>query len=317
MFFYLLWALAAVLCGCSAPFIDLSHASPCLTILTFNVRYGTAPDGDNAWPKRRDLFFDTLRPLAALPSSFEDYVNGQPGIVCFQEALAFQVKQTVETLPGYVASYAGRDDGKDMGESCAILYNAARFNLEDSGTFWLSDTPEVVASNTWNAGCTRVCTWVRLTDIWAKVPYECPKFYVFNTHLDHIREEARVKGMTLILSRIAQRSHPEDPVILTGDFNAGEKSETVQLATRSFIDTYRALHPADAPDAEPAGTFNNFKNKTDGEKIDYILVPPHTLVGRAEIIRTTRDGRNASDHFAVMASIILPEPTQLSAPRNR
>ncbi len=282
--------LGVLLAGCGAPqgAKKTSAQAPTLAVMTFNVRYGTARDGENDWAHRRAFFFDTIR-------------AADPDVIGFQEALAFQVKEACAELPGYQVVYACREDGKEKGESCAILFRGARLSLDESGTFWLSDTPEIVGSNTWKAACVRICTWVRLTE---KQSHR--SFYVFNTHLDHVREEARVKGIGLILERIDARGHKDEPVILTGDFNAGEETPAARLAAEHLSDTYRAVHPRGAAGDEPAGTFNNFKNQKDGEKIDYIFVTPGTPVEAAEIVRTTREGRNASDHFAVTARVRMP-----------
>lgn len=255
-----------------------------LSAMSFNIRYGTAMDGENAWPRRREGLFEVLR-------------TESPDILCLQEALKFQVDEINAALPGYGVVFAGRDDGLNEGEGCAILFKMDRFQLDASRTFWLSDTPEVV-SNTWKAACLRICTWAHLTDRATK-----RGFYVFNTHLDHMSQPAREKGVRLVLDRIAARELQADPVILAGDFNDGERSETVRLAAEALSDTFRALHPPTPTDHHGVGTFNGFKNKTDGERIDYLLVTRGVLIDQADIVRTMVGERNISDHFPVTASL--------------
>jgi endonuclease/exonuclease/phosphatase family metal-dependent hydrolase len=250
--------------------------------MSFNIRYGTATDGDNAWPRRREGLYEVVRAES-------------PDVLCLQESLKFQVDEVRGALPGYGLVFAGRDDGLHQGEGCAILFRLDRFQLDASRTFWLSDTPEVV-SNTWKAACLRVCTWAHLTDRASR-----RGFYVYNTHLDHMSEPAREKGLKLVLDRIAARERAGDPAILAGDFNDGEGSTTARLASDSLRETFRACHPA--LDRHGVGTFNGFKNKTDGEKIDYILVTPPIEVEKADIVRTMVGGHNVSDHFPVTASV--------------
>lgn len=265
--------------------------------MTFNIRYGTALDGADAYPRRRQMLFNVIEAADA-------------DVVGLQEALRFQVDDITGELLEYRAISVGRDDGHDKGEASAILYRPSRLRLDTSKTFWLSDTPEVVGSNTWGAVCVRICTWAHFTEVGSGVG-----FYVFNTHLDHQSQPAREKGIALILRRIAQRERWADPVVFTGDFNSGENNavlqRTLDVGMQLFapddsvvrlVDSYRALHPR-----EPTvGTFNNFKNKTDGEKIDYILITPDVQPLTAEIVRTSENGHTPSDHYPVTARVRLP-----------
>ena len=121
-----------------------------LNIMSFNIRYGTANDGDDSWPNRDHLVFDVLK-------------NHAPDIVGLQEALKFQIDEILENVPGYAMVGVGRDDGDTLGEYSAILYNPARFELKESGTFWLSETPDIIASTSWGNKITRICTWTFAT----------------------------------------------------------------------------------------------------------------------------------------------------------
>ncbi len=124
-------------------------------------------------------------------------------------------------------------------------------------------------------------------------------FYVFNLHLDHISQPAREKSVGLLLDRTAARA-PSMPVVITGDFNAGEANPATRAMLKTFRDTFRVVHP----DAAEVGTGNQFKlGTTTGDKIDYIFVEPATEVLSAEIVRTSVEGRYASDHFPVVARI--------------
>jgi len=252
-----------------------------LQVMTFNIRYGTADDGPNSWQHRRDLVFGVL-------------AQHRPHLVGLQEALKFQLDEILAARPEYAALGVGREDGKESGEYSAILYCKDRFRVVEQGTFWLSETPEVPGSKSWNTACTRVCTWARLAD-----RASGRHLYFFNTHLDHVSQEAREKGAALILQRIAERK-PADPVILTGDFNAGEGNVAIRKVKESGLrDSFRMVKP----DAKPAGTFNGWKARTDGDKIDYVFVSEEVVVRDAEILHDNKDGRYPSDHFPVIAII--------------
>jgi endonuclease/exonuclease/phosphatase family metal-dependent hydrolase len=271
-------------------------------VMTFNIRYGTARDGDNSWDQRKDMVCDVLR-------------RHDPDIVGLQEALRFQIDDIRAALPEYAEIGVGRDDGKTEGEYSAILYRKDRLKPEQSGTFWLSDTPEVCGSITWGNACTRLCTWGRFIRNGSE-----NAFYMFNTHLDHISQFSREKSAALLVLRVRDRQHP-DPVILTGDFNAGEDNPAVRYLKGErplngnhnglsknpvpLVDTFRLLHP----DAADVGTFNGFKGKATGDKIDYIFALPGIEVLQAAILRDCQGQRYPSDHFPVTAALRLAART--------
>ena len=268
-----------------------------LKVMTFNIRLGTANDGDDHWTKRREMLFDVLRQENA-------------DLVGLQEAFRFQVDEILAAVPGYVVVGVGRDDGRAAGEESCILFRRDRFQVAEAGTFWFSDTPEIPGTRTWGNRYNRVSSWARFID------RDGAAFYHYNLHIDHEVQVSREKSTELLLARIRTRSFPTEPVIVTGDFNAGEDNVAIHRLTGepgvksaippAFIDTFRVLH---APE-KVAGTFTGFKfGVLDGDKIDYVLVQPGTTVLEAAIVRTSRDGRYPSDHFPVTARISLPVVT--------
>jgi endonuclease/exonuclease/phosphatase family metal-dependent hydrolase len=261
-----------------------------LTVMSFNIRYGDAKDGENAWPKRRDFLFDVVR-------------DADADLVGLQEALHSQITQITKAVPIYGVIGVGRDDGRRAGEYTAILFRKDRFHVAEAGTFWFSDTPEVPGSTSWGNRITRICTWARFID------RDGRGFWHFNLHLDHQSQPSRERSAEMLRDRIAARSFPEEPVIVTGDFNVGEKNPAIHTLVGTpgspgpLVDTFRVLHP----DAIDVGTYTGFKYGTvSGDKIDYILVQPGTDVFGAEIVRTSRDERYPSDHFPVTARVRLP-----------
>ncbi len=261
-----------------------------LSVMSFNIRYGTADDGENSWPYRREFVIDLIRQL-------------DPDVLGVQEALRFQLDELRGELSGLGEIGVGRDDGLEAGEYSAILYKTDRFDVTEHGTFWFSDEPETAGSVGWGAGLPRICTWARLV-----ARSSGRAFYVYNIHLDHQSQESRERSVRLLVERIEGRAHP-DPVVVTGDFNAGEDNPAMMYLLGSerqrggldLRDSYRALFP----DAMEVGTFNGFRGETTGPKIDAVLVSSEWKVGWAAIVRAARDGRYLSDHFPVMATISL------------
>jgi endonuclease/exonuclease/phosphatase family metal-dependent hydrolase len=280
---------------------------PELTVMSFNIRYGKAHDGKNSWRHRKQMVFDLLR-------------NHNPDIVGLQEALHFQINEICAELPRYSYLGVGRDDGKIKGEFCAILYLKERFDVNESDTFWLSDAPKVPGLVTWGNAFTRICTWARFID-----KKNRRHFYIYNLHLDHVSQFSREKSAVLLTQHIRSRRYP-DPVIITGDFNAGEDDPAIlylkgqatladnnNLGTDnllSMVDTFRVMHP----NAPEVGTFHKFSGRRTGEKIDHILTIPGVKVLNADILYDNVDGRYPSDHFPITATMSLAAGTILRRP---
>lgn len=262
-------------------------------VVTYNIRFGSANDGPDRWEIRREKVVESIRDLDA-------------PIVGLQEAEAFQVRELLEALPRYAASGVFRDDGRLAGEGTPILFDRTRYALVSSETFWLSDTPEAPASNTWGAACVRICTRVRLIELDSG-----RSLTIFNTHYDHVSQEARLNSTHLLLDKVhaAGRSgvRGAEPVIVMGDFNADETNPAYLAFFESskgppLRNAFRVIHPETR-----AGTFNAFKPDSDGgdRKIDHILVSPGLRVLDAGIDRRKINGRYPSDHFPVWAVLVF------------
>lgn len=266
--------------------------------MSSNIRYGTAGDGDDAWPKRRELCISVLRDRDA-------------DIIGLQEALAFQLDEIRGQLPEYTVIGVGRDDGLRKGEYAPLLVRTDRFAVDHAETVWFSETPSVPGSKDWGNGITRICTYARLIDLRSG-----GALWVYNMHLDHQSQPSRERSAELVGELIATRPNQNEPVMIMGDMNAGEGNPAVryyrgEVETASgradappsprLADTYRAIHP----DEKQVGSFTGFKDERDGEKIDHLLVSRGVKVLDADIDRTRGDGgRCPSDHDAVWAVVV-------------
>jgi endonuclease/exonuclease/phosphatase family metal-dependent hydrolase len=182
-----------------------------------------------------------------------------------QEVCHDQLEYMLERLPEYDYIGVARDDGKKKGEYSPVFYRRDRFELLDSGTFWLSETPEKVSYG-WDAACRRVCSWGYFKDKQTK-----RKFWFFNTHMDHKGKIARVEGAKLVISKIKQMCGKGAKVILTGDFNVAQDNPAYRTFAESGVlkDAFELAPIKFAP----TGTFNSFKvaNYTT-RRIDHIFV---------------------------------------------
>ncbi len=258
-------------------------------VMSYNIRYATAPDGVNSWANRKDF-------LAATISAFK------PDLLGTQETLLVQRRFLEDKLAGYQGFGVGRDDGKEKGEMAALFYRKERFEKLDGGHFWLSPTPEKVGSKGWDAALPRIVTWVKLKD--RNQPDAKPILFL-NTHFDHRGENARRESANLIRSKL-EEWNKQCRLVVTGDFNAGEGSKpyaalfvTDKRGDSPVIDTFRSKFP-DKSNNE--GTFSGFQaDKTTGDRIDWIGCSLDFVVREASIDRTAKEGRTPSDHFAVTA----------------
>jgi len=258
-------------------------------VMSFNIRFGTAPDGENHWDRRKEFLVQTIRAF-------------DPDLLGTQETLGFQRDYLAEHLPDHDVFGAGRDDGKDKGEMMAVYWRKQRFTKKDGGHFWLSETPDQAGSKSWDAMFPRLVTWVKLHD--RRRPDAAPVL-LLNTHFDHVGRKARTESARLLRKQLEPLGKGCS-IIVTGDFNSGEGTEPYQALFAPLddrpspvIDTYRIVHPKREPSE---GTGNGFVAKqTGGARIDWIACSRDWQVRAAAIDRTAREGRTPSDHFPVTA----------------
>jgi endonuclease/exonuclease/phosphatase family metal-dependent hydrolase len=274
----------------SASFVIAADERPTdVRVMSFNIRYGTAKDGENHWDRRQEFLVETIHAFA-------------PDLLGTQETLGFQRDYLAEKLPGYDHLGVGRNDGRADGEMMALYFRRERFEKLDGGHFWLSETPEQIGSKSWDSSLPRMVTWVKLRD--RRQPDATPIVF-FNTHFDHMGKQARLESARLLRRRVGELG-ADSTVIVTGDFNAGEGSDPYRALFGSpddvpspVVDTYRSVHPERGPQE---GSFSGFKaSATQGERIDWIAVTRNWQIVSATIDRTARDGRTPSDHFPVTA----------------
>jgi endonuclease/exonuclease/phosphatase family metal-dependent hydrolase len=261
-------------------------ASNSIRVVTFNLRYASDRT-PNSWGERRPAMRECIREMA-------------PDIMGTQEGLYRQLKDLASDLPAYDWIGLGRDGGSH-GEFMSIFYLKTRFEPLEFDHFWLSDTPNLIASTNWGNTNRRMTTWVRLRD-----RVGAHEFYVFNTHLDHALPIAREKGAALIRRRVQEVATNGVPVLLLGDFNAEpgkEKTYDSLLAEDFFTDTWIT---ARRRRNEGINTFHDFKGAIQGTfRIDWILTRGPWECAQAEVVVCSRNGQYPSDHHPVLAVLSL------------
>lgn len=256
-----------------------------IKLITYNIRLDVAIDGENDWTHRKDFF----------ASQIQFY---EPDIFGVQEAKPNQVIDINALLPLYSNVGMGRE-GEGQGESSNIYYKKDRFIVSESSTFWLSETPNEISKG-WDAACNRVCTYALFKDQKTKTT-----FWVFNTHLDHVGEEARTKGMELILSKIELLNTKKYPVFFMGDFNSEPDTDRI-IQLKKIMNDSRDI--SKEKPFGPSGTFNNFKHDQAVTKlIDYVFVSKNNKfeVLKYAVLSDSKDLRYPSDHLPVYVEVNL------------
>lgn len=259
-----------------------SIAQP-IKAISFNIRMATESDKNNQWALRKASVVDFLKYEEA------DFIG-------MQEVLLAQLNELKTGLKSFRSIGVARDDGKEKGEFSPIFYHSKKWKLLDSGTFWLSETPET-PSKSWDAALPRICTWGRF-----KSKESRKEIVVFNTHFDHVGKDARANSAQLIVDRIAEMTKFESTLLL-GDFNAEESAQPILNITNSpLLDAYAQSEIRYGE----VGTFNAFDySRIPTRRIDYVFNSKDLKVRKYSLDSSVIDGRYLSDHFPVIVQLEL------------
>ena len=253
-----------------------------IRILTCNVRTSNANDGDNNWHNRKGICGEIISGL-------------EPDLVGFQEMTTEQFDDLRNVLKGF-GTLATLDKAGTGGPVNSIFYRQEKFNLVSNGAYWLSETPHVPGSRSWESDCIRLAVWGQFRSLDARGDLR-----FINTHLDHVSQKAR-EGQATKINEDSSAYETDFPQILTGDMNASSVNPAVASFFESgWSDTYETVHAV----REPGYTFHRFEGEQfvgeTVEKIDWILYRGNLRVIDAAIIRASKNGRYPSDHYFLSA----------------
>jgi endonuclease/exonuclease/phosphatase family metal-dependent hydrolase len=260
----------------------MSYAQLTLKLMSYNIRYDVTTSNASPWTERHTAISSQIKRFDA-------------DIVGMQEVLDHQREQLLSDLPGFASIGVGRDDGQKAGEYSPIFFKEERFRLLNSGTFWLSPTPEV-PSKGWDAALNRICTYAQFFNLESK-----QSFWVFNTHFDHVGEVARMKSSVLILQKIQEVTKgTRQAVIFCGDLNLNDDHPTISFLQTQMKD---ALLGSKQVKSNMNSTFNNFDLENEASKrIDYIFTNKKLAVLTFETIVERFGVSYPSDHFPIFAT---------------
>lgn len=243
--------------------------------MTFNVL--CAGRKENHWCRRQPLVLEMIKKYA-------------PDVFGIQEAHYGWMRYIASKLGdkyAYVGN--GKDDGGIKGEFSPVFYNTDKYELLDSGNFWLSQTPDRPSLG-WDGAENRTCAYAVLMD---RETFR--KYLVANTHLDHIGRKAMTQGVRLVIEKTAQ--FRDVSTVVMGDFNVTPDSDVYQAMLENGFSDSRTV-------AEKADNINSFHAFGGNSKmIDFIFVRNTGVVKEVKTATDTVNGRLPSDHYPVVSYI--------------
>jgi endonuclease/exonuclease/phosphatase family metal-dependent hydrolase len=264
-----------------------------LRVLSCNIRVDVAEDSlsGNGWAHRREFCGDVIRSRDA-------------DLIGLQETQPAHFDYLKSRFPEF-DTYALFNPGRIISPSNAVFFLRERFELLSAGGFWLSESPHVAGSKSWDTANSRFVNWVQLKD--RRTGRE---FRFWNTHFDHVGHKARENAGAMVV-QACKPLGDDFPQLLTGDLNAGVTHPAIKnLVEGGWVDTYAAIHGPE----DPGFTAHAFKGvkaearRPDGslkQRIDWVLVRGPVKPLAASVIRDSRDGKYPSDHFFISADVEL------------
>lgn len=263
-----------------------------IRVASFNVRYDTSHDGPDAWPHRKQDVVKYIR---------DDL---KPSVIGLQEPLHHQLKEILEGLgPNFDYVGVGRDDGHHKGEFSPIIYDKRVVAVKESGTFWLSESPEMVGSKFPSSALPRIVTWASLN-----LQTDGRPFYFYNTHFDHRGEEARTQSAQCLAWKLVEKvggkqTFVNHPTVLTGDFNCECISDVFKILTRD-TPLRDACGLAEKKYNESIPTFSGFGGQ-GGVRIDYIYTYGFRVASYSVATDLRHNRRMLSDHRPITSDLVF------------
>ncbi|MEG1002607.1 endonuclease/exonuclease/phosphatase family protein [Clostridium sp.] len=255
--------------------------------MTFNLKYDFTSGNENEWGERANRICKVIE-------------DNNPLCIGIQEGLIHMLGDLEEKLTEYSWIGEGRE-GDNLGEFNSIFYKKDILNLKSSGQFWLSETPAVKGSKSFNSACERICTWGEFRD-----KENGTEFMIYNTHLDHESDFARREGIKIILDFVHKKFEENDKeFIIMGDFNCHLDDEVFNIIKvyNGWDFIIKNIYNEVSHNIE--GTFHDFKGGYDGGIIDYILISNQIDCYNVTIDDRMINNGYPSDHYPVIAELSI------------
>ena len=251
-----------------------------LNVISSNIRFANPADGRNDWEFRRPHLLSLIH-------------EHSPDILGTQEGREGQIKNLAEGLPELTLVDGHRKWIEERMYPCLFI-NQKKFTILESGDIWLSETPHVAASKSFESSFPRLCVWAKV-----KLNENGKTYLVVNTHLDHVLQDTRIQQAHVLAREIAKLG--SDPVVLMGDFNESPLTEV----KAGLIEHFKLKDPWEEKGYPEETSHHSFKGVgATGDRIDWILVPQVFDVIKIELLKKDFEGQYPSDHFPLLATLI-------------
>jgi endonuclease/exonuclease/phosphatase family metal-dependent hydrolase len=260
-----------------------------IKLMSFNIRYGSAEDGENRWERRKSFVIDRIM-------AFDPDLLGLQE--CQDDSQADFIKANLTEYEFLGVPRGG--DSKTSLEMAPVLIKRASFQLMQWETFWLSETPHIPRSKSWGGVFPRTVTWVDLFH-----PASGRSLSFVNTHFDY--EASAIQESARFLRKWIHDSIAHRPLLITGDFNADKNSFAYRQLTSGDPLLRDVFRPGAADESE--GTFHGYGTEAHPQPIDWILVSDHFEIMTAGADRYHEGNLFPSDHYPVMAVLDWTTPS--------
>lgn len=255
-----------------------------LCLISCNIRFDNPADGQNAWPHRRDFLAGTL-------------LQHSPAIIATQEGRFHQLMELKDLLKDFFIVDNHRSwIGERMYPTIFLLEKY--FEFLGSGDVWLSETPTVAGSRSFDSAFPRLMTWAQV-----QMKDSEQKFLIINTHLDHIKSSTRVEQVKVLAREVKRLWDKQSQLLILGDFNDSPVSEVRQLLLQEFPglqDAWKLFHQHEET------SHHAFMGELDnGSRIDWILLDQKITVTDCQMDKSVKKGHFPTDHFPIVCKIKL------------
>ncbi len=268
--------------------MDLSAYANTARVLCYNIYY---KDVDRRAADIQDLI-----------------LKNDPDILLLQEVSLDWLPHMQSFMDGNGYSYYGY--GRYGGEMSAeeqidgdqyipILWKTDKYDLVESGHFWLSSTPDVVKSSDWVDGTTskfpRCVNYVILKD-----KQSGGELVTMNIHTDPESDMVRTNSCALAVEKLSQIANGRS-VVIGGDWNMGLMDTGYSIMTSSgYLDL--RVH---AIDADTSGSFNAWGDREEGNFAygDHIFMSEDMAAELFDVVEDYYNGEHISDHNPLLAIV--------------
>jgi endonuclease/exonuclease/phosphatase family metal-dependent hydrolase len=248
-------------------------------VVSANIRFANPADGEHDWVNRKDF-------MASLVNDFKTDLLGT------QEGRQPQLEEMAELLPNMQLIQGHRDWIEERMYPC-IFVNPETIYVKNSGDIWLSETPNLAGSFSFDSAFPRLCTWIQ-----GAFKKSGKDFFFVNVHLDHILGTTREQQIRVLIDETKKINIENRPMILAGDFNESPEDgvrKIINAEQENLNDPWQSLKK------DEDISFHKFQGELEGaSRIDWILVDNRITVKSIDLNKSHNEGVYPSDHFPVM-----------------